>query len=103
VDELFFESFDMTKICFRTVQSLQGTNTIKGFTGTINTDGVDLDFICDRPIIKEVPLTPKEIKEKVGDLGKATVWGVDLGIRSVFVASDGEVGDQHRVRQTSLG
>ncbi|KAG2179812.1 hypothetical protein INT43_003595 [Umbelopsis isabellina] len=61
----------------------------KSFTGAIRTDGIALKFICERPShATEATLTPVDIATEI-DLNSATVWGLDPGLRDVFVACDG--------------
>ncbi|KAI8645950.1 hypothetical protein BD408DRAFT_429113 [Parasitella parasitica] len=102
--------FDMSRIGFRSRNDLDGKAlSDKRFTGAIRTDGIALEFICDRPsLAAEAALTPADIATEI-DLNTATIWGLDPGIRDVFIASDG-VGtgasqdrQRHRIRKTSLG
>ncbi|EPB83449.1 hypothetical protein HMPREF1544_09777 [Mucor circinelloides 1006PhL] len=102
--------FDMSRIGFRSANDLDGKAlSDKRFTGAIRTDGIALEFICDRPsVAAEAALTPADIATEI-DMNTATIWGLDPGIRDVFVASDG-VGtgagqdrQRHRIRKTSTG
>jgi hypothetical protein len=92
----------MSKIGFPNLASINGPGGKKSFTGPIRTDGVGIDFICARPVKKRSSrTTPASIRNDIGNLSEAVVWGVDPGIREVFVASDGTANEKHRVRRTS--
>ncbi|GAA5816685.1 hypothetical protein MFLAVUS_010217 [Mucor flavus] len=99
--QLCWEAFDMTKIGFESFDQLNSSGNRKGFTGALRTDSVDLEFICDRPVpAYSLPLTPSDVSLKV-NLSSATVWGVDPGLRDVFVAADGSRLERHRIRRTT--
>jgi hypothetical protein len=92
----------MSKIGFPNLASINGPGGKKSFTGPIRTDGVCIDFICARPVKKcSSRTTPASIRNDIGNLSEAVVWGVDPGIREVFVASDGTAKEKHRLRRTS--
>ncbi|KAG2230477.1 hypothetical protein INT48_002995 [Thamnidium elegans] len=87
----------MTKIGFKSFDQLNSSNNRKGFTGVLRTNGVDLEFICARPVpANSLSLTPSDVSLKV-DLSSATVWGVDPGLRDAFVAVDGILLSDHRL------
>ncbi|KAG2177978.1 hypothetical protein INT43_003231, partial [Umbelopsis isabellina] len=79
------------------------------FTGAIRTDGIALEFICERPShATEATLTPVDFAAEI-DLNSATVWGLYPRLRDVFVACDGvgtgagQSRQRHRIRKTSTG
>ncbi|GAA5805701.1 hypothetical protein HPULCUR_011225 [Helicostylum pulchrum] len=97
----FNRAFDMIKIGFESLDQLNSPDNRKGFTGALRTDGVGIEFICDRPVpAYSLPLTPSDVSLKV-DLSSATVWGVDPGLRDVFVAADGSDIESHIIRITT--
>ena len=101
INQLCWRLFRMNLLGFNTLQAFLGTNDTKGFTGVIRTDGAALDFVFDRPRRANVaPLTPADVGQRI-DLETATIWGVDPGQTDIFVASDGDSGNRHRIRKTS--
>ncbi|GAA5798102.1 hypothetical protein HPULCUR_003502 [Helicostylum pulchrum] len=99
--QLCWEAFDMSKIGFESFDQLNSPDNRKGFTVALRTDGVGIEFICDRSVpAYSLPLTPSDVSLKV-DLSSATVWGVDPGLRDVFVAADGSDIERHRIRRTT--
>lgn len=108
MNDLCWELFNMQHIRFSERNQLEGKpDSDKSFTGAIRTDGIALEFICERPVLAaEIPLTPTEIAERI-DLNTATIWGLDPGLHDIFVASDGavagveDVAQRHRIRKTS--
>ena len=75
-----------TYIGFKNFEDLEGER--KTFTGRMRTDGVDLEFMCERPKAKAVrDLTPASVAARM-NLSNATVWRVDPGLTDIFVASD---------------
>ncbi|KAI8879645.1 hypothetical protein K501DRAFT_303133 [Backusella circina FSU 941] len=74
--------------------SIRGPNESKRFTCVILTDGVGIDFICEKQVPKKSsPPTPASIKKDIDDLSEAIIWRVDPGIREMFVASDERLPD----------
>ncbi|KAI9473805.1 MAG: hypothetical protein EXX96DRAFT_610687 [Benjaminiella poitrasii] len=89
--------FNMGHIGFRSRNGLdRKALSNKSFTGAIRTDGIALEFICERP---------SHAAET--DLNTATVLGLDPGVHDVFVACDGvgtgtgQSRQRHRIRKTS--
>ncbi|KAG0165146.1 hypothetical protein DFQ30_008913 [Apophysomyces sp. BC1015] len=68
----------------------------------IRTNGVNIEFIFKKykaPFDpKRKALTPADIKDKYHD---AVIWGVDPGVSSLFVATDGVGDTPHRVCTTT--
>ena len=95
-----FDTFNMKKVGFQDFEQLEGDK--KKFVGVMRTDGVDLEFICERPRVKAGPeLTPSDVEAKI-NLSNATIWGVDPGLTDIFFASDDhEIPNRHRIRKTS--
>ncbi|GAA5814013.1 hypothetical protein MFLAVUS_007503 [Mucor flavus] len=99
--QLCWEALDMTKVGFESFGQLNSSDNRKGFTGALCTDGVDPEFICDRPVpAYSLPFTPSDVSLKV-DLSSATVWGVGPGLRDVFVAADGSHLERHKIRRVT--
>lgn len=93
--------FRSQRVRFNSFKKLEGLKNRKAFDDSLRTDGFDLEFICNRPKPKfQEGLTPKDVAAKVS-LKDAVVWGVDPGIRDVFVAIDGGHKNAHRTRKTS--
>jgi hypothetical protein len=62
---------------------------------------VDLEFVFTRPKKQDSgEITPSQLA-KMADLKDAIVWGVDPGLRDIFVACDEGPEKEHRVRNTS--
>jgi hypothetical protein len=101
MNDLCWRLFDMQRIGFQERSQLEESDEKKGFTGVIRCDGVALEFICDRPTSSRTePPIPTDIAKET-ELDNAIVWGVDPGVRDVFVASDGDELARHRIRKTS--
>lgn len=115
--QAYFEFFDMAKIGYPTLDSLQSERCMFWYVfffaspllmfhprhsnrDKIRTDGTDVEFMfkkAKRPK-PPPPLTPAAVK---GCLKNATVWGVDPGVTDLFVAADGSSDEPHRVRSIS--
>ncbi|KAI8886880.1 hypothetical protein K501DRAFT_308589 [Backusella circina FSU 941] len=100
--ELCYSRLNMSKVGFLSLEPIRSSDESKGFTGAIRTDGVGIDFICEKQVPKKsYPTTLASIKKDIGDNLKAVFWGLDLRIREVFVASDDIAKESHKVRRTS--
>jgi hypothetical protein len=87
-DTLVKESFGRFKDNFGSILNLEQFRT-QGYSTVISA------------LMRSSPLTPTKIKAAVGNISEAVIWGVDLGIREVFVTSDGTSKSSHRIRRTS--
>ncbi|CEP07817.1 hypothetical protein [Parasitella parasitica] len=65
--DICWSLFDMSRIGFRSRYDLDGKAlSDKRFTGAIRTDGIALEFICDRPYVAaEAALTPADIATEI--------------------------------------
>ncbi|KAI8888654.1 hypothetical protein K501DRAFT_302777 [Backusella circina FSU 941] len=79
-----FSTIKMSKIGFKDFNTLEEITGTKGFVGDIRSDGNGIELVCTRPRKKN---SVSEVAEEI-DLKNGTVWGVDPGLRDIFVVKD---------------